>query len=120
MALAGLTACSSSGAPLSATLSSGSGGRAVSVTLTADPTVGVASVQLRGAGFVQVFPVPVAGSVGPDGMTFALPYGEVLCAGQPAPTVVLVGTPSGVREVPVSDDSLLLDLRAAECSTSLP
>ena len=87
------------------------------MTLTADPTVDVTSLQLRGAGFVQVDPVPVAGSAGPDGVRFALAYGEVLCAGKPAPTVVLVGTPSGVREVPVPDDSLLLDLRAAECKT---
>ncbi len=120
VALAGLTACSGSGSgsgqPLSATLLAGSGGRAVSVVLTADPAVSVTSVQLRGAGFIQVSPVPITGSAGPDGVRFALPYGEVLCAGRPAPTVVLVGTPSGVREVSVTDGTRLLALREAECA----
>lgn len=116
--LTGTAACGGSGAPLSASLSPAAGTtveRLVSVSLTADPAPEVTSVQLRGAGFVQVPPTPVSGVA--DGTSFDLAYGEVLCAGTPAPTVVLVGTPSGVQEVPVADDGLLLGLRAAECAT---
>ncbi len=118
-----LTACGGSGAPLTATLSPASGGsqeRLVSVTLTADPAVEVTSLQLRGAGFVQVPVGLVNGRVGPDGTSFPLAYGEVLCVGRPAPTVVLVGTSSGVREVPVTGDSLLPGLRASYCAPTPP
>ncbi len=118
-----LTACGGSGAPLTATLSPASGSsqeRLVSVTLAADPAVQVISLQLRGAGFVQVPPAAVSGRAGPGGTSFALAYGEVLCVGRPAPTVVLVGTPSGVREVSVDGDSLLPGLRASYCAAAPP
>ena len=122
-----LTLCACGGGPaapeLTAALQPAGGdgpGRLVQVVLTAGGApVRVASLQLRGGGFAQVPPAPRDDDV-PAGAGVALPLedGPVLCQGRAAPTVLLVGTPGGVREVEVTSQDLLAGLRAAECAAA--
>ena len=89
--------------------------RRVGVAVAGAPA-GVTAVQLRGGGFVQADPLPLAAPSPAGDLVAEAAYGPVLCEGRAAPVVVLLTTPGGVVEVPVPADDLLAGLRAAECA----
>ena len=119
-----LAACGGPAAPavpppaLTASLAPGAdGSRELAVVLEAGSApVDLTALQLRGGGFAQAPPSPVATTLAAgSSATLPLPYGPVLCAGRPAPVAVVADTSAGRLDLPVADPALLAERRAAEC-----